>query len=160
MAKIALKINLRSEAGASIMEVLFATAIFAAILVAMGSGFNHAASMNAYIKNKSSAANDAKKIMEQVRMLTDTSGLAAVMEADTWKKPDGTGWLQQNINRANEDMGVTFPDCTDQNDPEPSDCPENGDPLHVRVIISWQEKTTEKQFQLDGLFTQRLITAS
>jgi len=131
------------------MEVLLALFIFAIILVSVASAFNFGAAMNAVARNKILATNDAKKIMEQVRMIADSLGLAAVTDADYWENVNGTGWLQTETFSSSAlndiDMSVSFPD-------NPTE-----DPLHVLVTISWTEKNGAKTYQLHNKITRRVL---
>lgn len=138
-----------AQAGTTLMEVLLALAIFAIILVSVASAFNFGSAINAVAKNKILVANDARKIMEQVRTLTDLSGLTAVTDADYWKNVSGDGWLQTATFSSSSldsiDMDVSFPEGTDQ------------DPLHVLVTITWSEKSGARTYELHNKVTRRVL---
>lgn len=131
------------------MEVLFALSIFSIVLIAVASAFNFGAAMNAAAKNKILVATDAKKIMEQVRMVADSIDLEAVTDADYWKNVSGTGWLQTEVFSSTSlpsiNMNVTFPEGT------------SGDPLYVLVTITWAEKSGTKTYQLHNKITKRVL---
>lgn len=141
-----------TERGTTLMEVLFALAIFAIIMVSVAGAFNFGSSMNVTAKNKILVVNDAKKIMEQARMIADSISLNAVTDADYWKNISGTGWLQTETFSSSAlpsiNMSISFPEGT------------SGDPLYVLVTITWLEKTTTKTYQLHNKITQRVLLSS
>ncbi len=137
--------------GTTLMEVLFALAIFSIVLISVASAFIFGSAMNASAKNKILVANDAKKIMEQVRMITDSMGVAAVTDANYWKNANtpGTGWLQTETFSSSTldsiNMNVSFPEGT------------GGNPLHVLVAITWKEKNGTRTYQLHNKVTKRVL---
>ena len=148
IVKLGIQKNSPSK-GTTLLEILFALAIFAIVLVSVASAFNFGSAMNASAKNKILVANDAKKIMEQARMITDSYDLAAVSNADYWENVNGDGWLQQEPFSSSSldsiDMSVSFPDGT------------SGDPLHILVTIAWSEKGGMKTYQLHSKMTKRVL---
>ena len=133
------------KSGLSLMEVLFAIAILATVLLAVGNGFDKSATSSVSARNQILAMEDTKRILEQVRMVADSSGLATVKDQDYWSNVNGNGWLQTTTfsNLTGATHTIVFPDGTTQ------------DPLHVRANVNWQEKNGTRSYSLDTLVTNR-----
>ncbi|MBI4388362.1 MAG: hypothetical protein HY582_04910 [Candidatus Omnitrophica bacterium] len=129
------------------MEILCALGILAVVLTVLGQTLNFATSNHTYLRNKTLAVNDAKKVMEQVRLIADTVGLTCntgggcVADTSYWTNANNNGWTDiQSFSLAKP--GISFPDGSN-------------DPLHVRVTVNWTEKDAAKSYALDSLVTQR-----
>ena len=134
--------------GLTLIEILFAVGILAILLAAILGGFGQLATTESSLKYQASAVNDAKKIMEQVRLVADEQGLTgqnSVTDTSYWDNEGGTGWIETESfsSLPGATRSVTFPDGTSE------------DPLHVRVTISWQEKGANKSYSLDTFVTKR-----
>lgn len=141
--------NRKSKTGLSLIEVLLALGVITIVLYALGGGFNQTMQGNVDIRNQLAAIEDAKKILEQVRLTADQGGISAVTDTQYW-----AGWLEEGKNWgiANSALfsplpgairSLEFPDGT------------SGNPLHVRATITWQEKNQTRAYSLDTFVTKR-----
>lgn len=134
------EMNKDTDDGLSLIEVLLALAIMAIVLYSLGGGFDNASSVNVTTVNRTSAMQDARKIVEHVRMMAEEQGLSAVTNSSYW-----TNWFANtDFDLNNATRQVSFPDGT------------TADPLRVRVTVSWPEKGGSKQYSLETLVTKRL----
>lgn len=136
-----MKIN--EQSGLTLVEVLFAAALLVVIIVSVAKISQNSSSLTALAQSKMVAAQDAEKVMEEVRRVANTTGLSgtnSVTDASYW-----TTWIasQAFTTLPSESVNVTFPSGTNEN------------PLSVLVQVSWSEKNSTKTYQLYNLVTQR-----
>ena len=126
----------RSKRGFTLLETvmgmgLFATALFGILMVLVES-----LAFGKYAQDRTIAIHEARRVVEDIRRIADTSGLASLV---------GASWTSSEL--PSETISVTdFSNQALQN---------NADPLSVRVNIGWNEKGRTNNYQVETLVTQR-----
>jgi type II secretory pathway pseudopilin PulG len=140
--------NCGSEKGLTLIEQLLALFVLVIVTMSMAAAFDQTLGANVYSKNRLLAANDAKKIMEQVRATADKYGTGNPLQTPTyWSNASNTGWLQTASfsSLPGKTMSVQFPSG-------------NTYPLQVRAVVNWTEKGGTKTYNLDAMVMRRSYT--
>ena len=131
------------------MEVIAAMAIMGLLMMALGNGFSQSFHTNTHSRNYVNAMDDAKKIIEQIRYVAETSGLSgsdSVTDANYWSNNSNSGWLQTASfsDLPSASRTIEFPSGT------------SGDPIQVKVNVQWNEgRGSVKRYVLETLVTKR-----
>ena len=126
--------------GFTLVEVLMAIGIITLVILTFVSSMNYSILLNANVKERMIAMNDAVLVMEQIRTRANTYGLTGANSVTDSNVVWSTG-LSNNLQ--SESVQVTFPNGT------------TGDPLTTKVTINWLDKTRAQNFSLTTKVTKR-----
>src|SRR3989338_1914398 len=129
----------RQEKGFTFIELMLGISIFVTALFGLMYVLAQSLAMGQFSNDRTIAMNDARRGVEEIRNVADSSGLPTVV---------GTNWVTwANVNLANALSGETV-SVTDR---QGNSLPVDTDPLPVRVSISWTEKGKASFFNIDTL---------
>ncbi|GEM_PF-6473863 len=126
--------------GFTLIEVMVAIGIFAIALLGTLALMGDSMAFGKYSDNRTIAANQARRVLENVRRVADSSGLATVASTNFNET------LSNTILRSGT-IAVT--------DLSGNALTNNADPLPVRVTVSWTQKGQTLTYILNTMVTQR-----
>ena len=126
----------KSKTGFTLIELMAGIALFSFALFPMMMLLSQSLTFGTFANNRAIAMNEARRVMEDVRRVADTNGLASLV---------GMSW--SGIVLPSESISVT--------DLSNNALQNNADPLPVRVTISWSEKGKTTLYRIDTKVTQR-----
>ena len=129
-----------SKKGFTLIEVMVAIGIFAIAVFGTLALIGQSISFGKHTHNQTIAANEAKRVLENVRRVADASGLATVA-SNNFNETLNSSLLQSGT--------VTVTDLSGNS------LVSNADPLPVRVTVSWTQKGQATTYKLDTMVTQR-----
>lgn len=124
--------------GFTLMEVMVTMMVFAAVMVGLAGFFLGTSGLSESSRHLTQAMADGRGVMEQMRNICQSNGLATVT-ATNW-----TAWAAANglTSLTNEAVTVTYVNPV-------------ADPLSVAVLVSWQERRRARSATLNTLLTVR-----
>ena len=127
------------KSGFTLVELMFALFILIISAISILLIFFSSAFLLESSRGTTTAVNDAKTVMEEIRRTASTS-LAEVTDPDA----NWPGWAVENGCNTlfNETIQVSFVD-------------QDADPLDVTVTVSWQDRTRSRSLDLRQLVTRR-----
>ncbi len=139
------KAKKKNELAFTLIEVMFGVAIFAIALFGVMMTLGYSLTMSTFSDNRAIAMNKAQRVIEELRRVADTNGLAALQATanNNW-----TTFTNPNLNNTtstldSENITVTAP---------------NGwaaDPVSIRVSVNWAEKGKNTVYAVDTMVTDR-----
>ena len=130
----------QNRKGFSLIEVMFAISIFAFALFGTLALIGQSIAFGKFTNSQTIATNEARRVLENVRRIADTSGLATVAS---------TNFSETLNSSVLQDGTVTVTDLSGNS------LVNNADPLPVRVKVSWTQKGQTLAYNLDTMVTQR-----
>ena len=130
----------QNRKGFSLIEVMFAISIFAFALFGTLALIGQSMAFGKFTNSQTIATNEARRVLENVRRIADTSGLATVAS---------TNFSETLNSSVLQDGTVTVTDLSGNS------LVNNADPLPVRVKVSWEQKGQTLAYNLDTMVTQR-----
>lgn len=124
--------------GFSLIEIVVAIGIFAVAVLGTIALMGQTLAFGKYSSNQTIAHNEARRVMENIRRVTDLSGLSALA---------GTNFNETLSSLPSATVSVT--------DLSGSPLSNNADPLPVQITVSWSEKGQVKNYILKAKVTQR-----
>lgn len=129
-----------SAKGFTLVEVMVAIGIFAIALFGTMALMGQSMALGKYTSNQTIAANEARRVLENVRRVADASGLATVASTNFSETLSST-------TLASGTVAVT--------DLSGNTLTNNANPLAVRVQVTWTQKGQTLNYKLDTMVTQR-----
>jgi len=126
----------KGKKGFTLLELTVGIAIFTFALFPMMLVLSQSLTFGTFANNRTIAMNEARRVVEDIRRVTDTNGLANLV---------GMTWSGTVL--PSESISVT--------DLSGNALQNNANPLPVRVTISWGEKGKTTLYQVDTKVTQR-----
>ena len=122
--------------GFTLLEVMFGISLFAMALFPIMMVLAQSLTFGSYANNRAIAMNEARRVVEDIRRVADTSGLNALI---------GKSWSGTVL--PSETISVTdlFNNLL-QN---------NADPLPIRATIVWTEKGKTTSYRVETMVTDR-----
>ena len=122
--------------GFTLIEMMAGIALFSFALFPMLMLLSQSLTFGTFANNRTIAMNEARRVVEDIRRVADTNGLASLV---------GMTWTGTSL--PNATISVTdFSDNALQN---------NANPLSVRVAINWTDKGKAAAYRVDTLVTPR-----
>lgn len=133
----------RTKKGFTLVEMMIGSVLFATALFGLMFVIGESLALGKAAENRTIALNESRRVLEEIRNVANTSGLATVASTN-W-----TTWATANLSNtlANESTAVT--------DLNGNALVNNADPLPVRVTTNWTEKGKTTVYTVDTLVTQR-----
>ena len=122
--------------GFTLLEVMFGISLFALALFPTLTILGQSLTFGSYANNRAIAMNEARRVIEDIRRIADTSGLSALV-GQTWTGTSLTG------------EGISVSDLS--NNPLQN----NADPLPIRVTVTWTEKGKTTSYRVETMVTDR-----
>ena len=110
---------------------LFSIALFPMLMV-----LSQSLTFGTFANNRTMAMNEARRVIEDIRRVTDTNGLSSLV---------GMTWSGTSL--SSETISVT--------DLSNNALQNNADPLPVRITITWSEKGKTTLYRVETLVTKR-----
>ena len=132
-----MKIN---KKGFTLIEVMVAIGIFAFAVFGTLALIGQSMAFGKASNNQTVAVNEAKRVLENVRRVADTSGLATVASTN----------FNETLSSSVLPSGTVV--VTDLSG---NALVNNADPLPVRVTVSWTQKGQTINYSMDTMVTQR-----
>ena len=126
----------KSKTGFTLVELMAGIALFSFALFPMMMLLSQSLTFGTFANNRTIAMNEARRVVEDIRRVADTNGLAGLV---------GMSWTGSAI--TGETVSVT--------DLSNNSLQNNADPLPVRVTITWPEKGKTTIYRVETLVTQR-----
>ncbi len=125
-----------AKKGFTFLELMVGISIFTFALFPMMLMLTQSLAFGTMAGNRTIAMNEARRVMEDIRRVADTNGLASLV---------GMSWTGTSL--SSETISVT--------DSSGNALQNNADPLPVRVTVSWSEKGKTTLYRIQTLVTQR-----
>lgn len=122
--------------GFTLVEIMFGISLFVLALFPLLSVLGQSLSFGTYANNRAIAMNEARRVMEDVRRVADTSGLASVASLSY------TGTALPG-----EAISIT--------DLSGNPLTNNANPLPLQVTVNWTEKSRTVQYRVVTMVTER-----
>ena len=126
--------------GFTLIEVMVAIGIFSIAIFGTLALIGQSMSFGKYTSNQTIAANEARRVFENVRRVADLNGLASVAS---------TNFNETLSNSTLQSGTITVTDLSG------NALTNNADPLPVRVTVSWIQKGQTLTYILNTMVTQR-----
>ena len=122
--------------GFTLLEVMCGISLFALALFPTLTVLAQSLTFGTYANNRAIAMNEARRVIENMRRIADTSGLDALIGL-TWTGTSLTG------------EGISVSDLSN------NALVNNTDPLPIRVTVTWTEKGKTTLYRVETMVTDR-----
>ena len=126
----------KSKKGFTLIEMMAGIALFSIALFPMLMVLSQSLTFGTFANNRTMAMNEARRVIEDIRRVTDTNGLSSLV---------GMTWSGTSL--SSETISVT--------DLSNNALQNNADPLPVRITITWSEKGKTTLYRVETLVTKR-----
>ena len=133
------KIDGRKQEGFTLMELMVGISLFALALFPVMTVLANSLAFGKFSENRVLAMNQTRRTIENIRRVSDASGLATVVS---------TNW-NQNLSSVLTGGNLTVTDLSG------NPLQNNADPLPIRVGVTWTEKGKTAAYRIETKVTQR-----